>query len=73
MNDDMQSCEIGINENEDDTQSIPRCVWRVLLDLMRNIYLRLEIGPTSTTTLQYQALTKPPLCTECSYSTEFMI
>lgn len=33
MNDDMQSCDIGINENEDNTQVIPRCVWRVPLDL----------------------------------------
>ena len=46
MNDDMQFCEIGINENEDNTQLMLRCVWRILLDLMRNVYLRQEIGPT---------------------------
>lgn len=35
MNDDMQSCEIGIDENEDNTQLILPCVCRVLLDMNR--------------------------------------
>lgn len=47
MNDDMQSCYIGINENEDNTQVKPRCVWRVLLDQRVDIYLRLEIRPAT--------------------------